>query len=103
MNEDIFGAPVEWKETMRTPSFFGLDGHVVSALPLFLIHMRWWTLGVLILTFVFFMLLRIFRYRPSSAIRLIRSACAGSNRPARHYSKARRAVDYSFEQDRAMW
>ncbi|QWK81253.1 IcmT/TraK family protein [Ochrobactrum sp. BTU1] len=94
---DIFGRTVEWRETMRNPSFFMLDGYFVLFLPLFFFHIRWWTFTALIIAAFAFGAMRFFKYRPSSAFRAVRSALAGSLRPCRPRYKARSSIDYGFE------
>ncbi|WP_217284129.1 IcmT/TraK family protein [Brucella pituitosa] len=46
-------------------------------LPLFLFHKRWWTFAVLLVTVLSFAAMRLFQYRPSSAVRAFRSVLAG--------------------------
>ncbi len=96
-NGDLYGQPIAWRETMRNPSFFLLDAHFVFVLPLFLFHIRWWTLLVLLVAVLAFVAMRVFQYRPSSAMRAARSALAGPLRPAQGGYHARIAVDYGFE------
>ncbi len=94
---DLYGRTIAWRETMRTPCFFLLDAHIVFVLPLFVFHIRWWTFAVLVFAVLAFAALRGFQYRPSSALRLLRSALAGPLRPAQSVKPARFAVDFGFE------
>ncbi|OYR17614.1 IcmT/TraK family protein [Brucella thiophenivorans] len=95
--ENIYGRTVEWRETMRNPSFFMMDGYFVLFLPIFLFHIRWWTFTVLVIMAIVFGTMRFFNYRPSSAFRAVRSLLAGSYRPARRGISGRSAIDYGFE------
>ncbi|WP_198763764.1 IcmT/TraK family protein [Brucella anthropi] len=97
MDGDIYGRTIKWRETMRNPSFFMLDGYFIIFLPIFLFHIRWWTFELLVFSAIMFGAFRVFKYRPSSAFRAVRSALAGSNRPVRPSFKARSAIDYGFE------
>lgn len=65
-----------WRETMRTPSFFLLDAHCIFVLPRFLFCIRSWTFAVLLATVLSFAAIRMFPYRPASAVREFRSALA---------------------------
>lgn len=65
-----------WRETMLTPSFFLLDAHCIFVLPRFLFCIRSWTFAVLLATVLSFAAMRMFPYRPASAVREFRSALA---------------------------
>ncbi|KAB0565341.1 MULTISPECIES: IcmT/TraK family protein [Brucella] len=96
-DEDLYGRTIMWRETMRTPSFFLLDAHCIFVLPLFLFHKRWWTFAVLLVTVLSFAAMRLFQYRPSSAVRAFRSVLAGPLRQPFGDSRLRPGVDYGFE------
>jgi intracellular multiplication protein IcmT len=83
-----------WRNTFRSPRFFFFDARVSIFLVGFLLHIRLWTLLVLITVFLAFYWMERHGYDFMSALRAVRSRIAGPIRPPLSPDRARGAIDY---------
>lgn len=94
---NIFGQPILWRDTARTPRLAIFDARLVFFLFLLALHLRLWTLILLVLAIIAFWAIERYGYVLPNALRAIRSAFAGHRRPAHAGHRYRVAVDYGFE------
>ena len=94
---NIFGAPVLWRYTMRSPRLTMFDARLVFFAGLPILHFRIWTVLLFVVALVVFWLIERAGYRLPSALRALRSSLAGSARPAMPRSFYRPAVTTAFE------
>ena len=83
-----------WRNTMRPLRFFSLDVKAAAPLLFWFLHMRLWTLylmGVFTITFV---LVERAGYTVPAALRYFRSWLVGNKRPAWMYTRKRDLIDY---------
>lgn len=66
-----------WRESARPARIFFMSAYVVGPLMLFLLHIRYWTLGVLIVTVALMTIIERFGYTPPVAILAVRAWIAG--------------------------
>lgn len=66
-----------WRDSARTPRFFIIDAY--SALPLLvlLVHIRWWTFILAVVTMIFFAVLERFNFTVPVFFRWLRNSIAG--------------------------
>lgn len=72
-----------WRDSARTPRFFFVDAMAAFPLVLFLLHIRWWTFYLAIITVLFFALLERFNFTVPIFLRFMRSFIAGNIRVAK--------------------
>ena len=70
-----------WRNTFKQPRFFFLDARVGVFLVVFLLHVRLWTLLIMIVVFGIFFMMERYGLGFSSALRAVRAYFAG---PIRH-------------------
>lgn len=84
-----------WRDTMRTPRIFIFEAKtVVLPLMLSLLHIRLWTLILCIAVIVALRLAEARGMSTVAAVKAVRSAIAGSIRPATPISSRRRMIDH---------
>ncbi|MFK4705824.1 intracellular multiplication protein IcmT [Roseateles asaccharophilus] len=66
-----------WRESARPARIFFMSAYVVGPLMLFLLHIRYWTLGLLLVTIAAMSIIERFGYTPPVAILAIRAWFAG--------------------------
>ena len=69
---------VHWRETARNPRFFFMDAKVSLFILLFLMHMRLWTLILVVCVMAIFTALDYYKYPLPVAWRIFKSFLAGS-------------------------
>ncbi len=95
--ETLLGSPTYWRASMMMPRFLFLDARVIAAFLLLVLHLRVWTLAVLVVTALTLWLVERRGYRFPNALRALRSALAGRARPALPSARYRRMRDFGFE------
>ena len=82
----IMPAPINmnahWRDSARSVRFFIWDGKAAFPMVIFLMHVRLWTLGVALLTMLFFTVLNRYGFSPMVFFRYIRSFFAGPRKVA---------------------
>jgi len=71
------GIKNRWRNTALVARFFIFDARAVLPFVGFLAHIKWWTFGVAVFSFVLFGILERFGISVSVALRLLRSWIAG--------------------------
>lgn len=66
-----------WRESGRPVRFFFISSYAVAPMMLFLLHIRYWTLGVFVGTLIAMFVMEQFGFTPPVAILAIRSLIAG--------------------------
>jgi intracellular multiplication protein IcmT len=74
-----------WRDTARTPRFYGIDARATFPLLLFLLHIRWWSFAVAVIATVFFAFLERYGFRLAVFKRFLRSLMAGKRKVAREW------------------
>lgn len=72
-----FPPSAHWRDSARHPRFFLIDARAAFPLLLFVIHIRWWTFIVAVLSIIFFGLLERFGFTVPVFLRVIRGYIAG--------------------------
>ena len=93
----LFGTPLYWRETHRQPKFMIFDWRIVILLLLMVMHIKVWT--ILLVVIAIFILWWFGRkgVSPDSIIRFLRATLVGRKRTARGPGAERLAVDFGFE------
>lgn len=94
---NIYGTPVYWRETVRTPRLLIFDARLIFFFLLLILHLRLWTFIALVLACCGFWLIERYGYAFPNALRAIRSLIAGRQRPALPGYRYRSMIDYGFE------
>ncbi len=71
-----------WRDSARSVRFWIWDGKTAFPLFLFLIHISWWTLGLSLITMLFFTALNRYGFSVEVFFRLLRSFIAGKHKAA---------------------
>lgn len=66
-----------WRESARSARLAFMSAYVVAPMMLFLLHIRWWTFWVLVLTLVVMTIIERFGFTPPVAILAVRAKLAG--------------------------
>jgi hypothetical protein len=93
----IFGRPLEWRETHRQPRFFMFDGRIVVLVVLTIMHIRVWTVALLVGAAVILVWFDRKNIGALSILRYVRATLAGRERSARGNAARRSPVDFGFE------
>ncbi len=83
-----------WRNTFKHPRFFFLDARVAVFLLGFLLHIRLWTLILLLIVFGIFYWVERLGYDFPSALRALRLKLSGNERPPLTEGKIRHPVDF---------
>ena len=83
-----------WRNAMRPARFFGVDARASGSLFFLLLHMRLWTLGIVIFTMVLFYMLERKGLTFNAALRSFRSWLFGKKRPALLWVRRTQIKDY---------
>lgn len=83
-----------WRNAMRTVRFFSVDARAAIFLFFFLLHMRLWTLGLIIFAMLLFYFLERLGLSFSAAFRAFRSWLFGEYRPALIWTRRSKMKDY---------
>lgn len=75
-------AKAYWRDSARSPRFFGIDAMATFPLLLFLLHIRWWSFGVALVATVFFAMLERYGFRLPVFLRWFRNLLAGKRKSA---------------------
>lgn len=97
-DSSIYGRSCFWRETMRPGRVLVFDARLMAFVLLFLLHLRVWTLLVLLAAAVGFFAIERRGLSFSAVLRQVRSFFAGPERPARRGGRRRPLMDYGFEQ-----
>jgi intracellular multiplication protein IcmT len=60
-----------WRDSARTPKFFKVDGRIFFILLIVIFHFTFWTLFLLVITFIFFMILNSYKITISRVLYII--------------------------------
>lgn len=82
-----------WRNTARPARFFGIDARACLVVLLFLVHIRLWTLILMILVLALCFMLERFGMTLPVALRRLRSFFAGPYRRALVKASDRRFID----------
>jgi len=82
-----FSANAHWRDSARAARFFFVDARAAFPLLLFLLHMRWWTFGLAIVTMIFFALLEKYGFTVVVFGRWLRNFMAGPAKSAHAWWK----------------
>ena len=66
-----------WRESARPARLAFMSAYVGIPLMLFLLHIRWWTFGVLVATIIVMTVIERFGYTPPVALLALRAWMAG--------------------------
>ena len=88
-----------WRETQRPTRFFFLDPRIVIFLVLVILHLKVWTITLLITATVFDLWLESRGLKVRHLHRYIKTYLIGNYIPARGYRNQRLPVSYGFEID----
>lgn len=72
-----FSSSAHWRDSARHPRFFLVDARAAFPLLLFVVHIRWWTFTVAVVSVIFFGLLERFGFTVPVFLRVIRGFIAG--------------------------
>ena len=99
MNEshNIYGEPILWRDTMRSPRLAIFDARLIFFCFLPVLHFRVWTVTLLVFGVLTFWGIERAGLRFPSALRALRSRLAGATRPARPRAQYRSEISYAFE------
>jgi intracellular multiplication protein IcmT len=70
-----------WRNSMRPVRFFAFDGRAAIPVPILLVHFRWSTLALMIITLLIFRFLEHKGLTFPAALRNLRAWVVGRNRP----------------------
>lgn len=93
----MFGKPLYWRETHRQPKFLMVDWRVTVVTILFIMHIRFWTFGLLVVTIALLVWFGRKNVGPDDILRYTRARIAGRRRTARGFNAERMPVDFGFE------
>lgn len=93
----MFGTPLAWRETHRQPRFLMFDGRIVVLVFLTIMHIRIWTLFLLVTTIVTLFWFDRKNIPAESILRWLRATIVGKKRSARGHAEYRSSVDFGFE------
>lgn len=93
----MYGRSCFWRVTMMPARFVVFDARMVIFVALFLLHVRIWTLCVLVVACILFFLLERRGLTLPAALRLTRAFLAGSRRPAIQDAARRGRIWFGFE------
>lgn len=96
----MIGSPLWWRETQRQPKMMFFDGRVVILMVLAIMHIRIWTIALVVVAIAILTLMERKGVGADDIIRYTRSMIVGWRRTARGPAAERSSVDYGFE-DRA--
>jgi intracellular multiplication protein IcmT len=72
-----------WRDSSRTPRFYGIDARACFPLLMFLLHIRWWSFFIAIGATIFFAALERYGFRLAVFLRWARSTCGGKRKSSR--------------------
>jgi len=72
-----------WRDSGRTPRFFGIDARSTFPLLLFLMHIKLWTFILALVVTLFFGILERYGFRAVVFVRMFRNLLAGSRKMTR--------------------
>jgi intracellular multiplication protein IcmT len=72
-----------WRDSARSPRFFGIDATATFPLLLFLLHIRLWSFCVAVIATLFFALLERYGFKLPVFLRLLRNLIAGNRKAAK--------------------
>lgn len=74
---DNFSETAHWRDSSRMARFFVVDARAAFPIFLFLMHIRWWTAIVAIISLVFFGFIEHYGFSVPIFMRWLRSTLAG--------------------------
>lgn len=74
---DSFSDTAHWRDSSRMARFFVVDARAAFPIFLFLMHIRWWTALVAIISLVFFGFIEHYGFSVPIFMRWLRSTLAG--------------------------
>lgn len=79
---DSFPPDTHWRDSARHPKFFLVDARAAFPIFLFLMHIRYWTAGLALISLLFFGILGRFGFTVPIFLRWLRSFIAGPRKMA---------------------
>jgi len=92
----IFGKNCRWRETMQIPRVGIFDFRIIPMVFILFLHLRVWTILLVIVSAMFFYIIEYYRLPFPSALRFFRSWLAGPFRPGRPMGRLRMPINYGF-------
>ena len=77
---DNFPATAHWRDSARSPRFFMVDARAAFPLFIFLMHIRFWTAMLVVISALFFGIIEHYGFTVPVFLRWLRSFLAGSVR-----------------------
>jgi intracellular multiplication protein IcmT len=74
---DNFSANAHWRDSSRMARFFVVDARAAFPIFFFLMHIRWWTALVAVISLVFFGFIEHYGFSVPIFLRWLRSTLAG--------------------------
>jgi len=71
-----------WRDSARSARFFIVDAKAAFPLLLFLLHIRWWTFTIAVISIVFFGILEHYGFTVPVFLRTVRTFLAGPRKIA---------------------
>ena len=71
-----------WRDSARSARFFVVDARAAFPLLLFLLHIRWWTFAIAVISIVFFAILEHYGFTVPVFLRTVRTFLAGPRKIA---------------------
>lgn len=84
---DNYSSHAHWRDSARPAKFFIVDYRAAFPLLLFLLHIRWWSFLLAVLTICFFTLLERYGFTVIVFLRWLRNFLAGKRKFARAWWK----------------
>lgn len=75
-----FGADTHWRDSARIPRFFIVDARAAFPIFLFLMHIRYWTAELVVVSLIFFGILERYGFTIPVFFRWLRTFIAGPHK-----------------------
>ena len=85
---------LHWRNTQKPARFFSFDARAFLAIFLFMVHMRLWTLAIVVSAMLVFWVMERRGLTFESSLRLFRTWILGRRRPATLNGRRRHMVDF---------
>lgn len=93
----MYGSSLWWRESAKQPKLLMFDGRVIILVLFAALHLRYWTVGLTLLTMAILLFFSRKGISADSILRYLRTALNGKRRTARGLHEERSAIDYGFE------
>lgn len=82
-----FSQSSHWRDSARSPRFFLVDARAAFPIFLFLMHIRWWTFSLVIISAVFFGIIEHYGFTVPVFLRWLRNFLAGKTKSSQPWWK----------------